>query len=80
MSGITASTTNYLWSLQDVLGQGATASVYMARNKVASHTVDDFNLITHCQVVFFHQLIHTTAAITSDVSACFLAQRRHQDV
>nr|XP_046240121.1 inhibitor of nuclear factor kappa-B kinase subunit epsilon [Scatophagus argus]XP_046240122.1 inhibitor of nuclear factor kappa-B kinase subunit epsilon [Scatophagus argus] len=33
MSGITASTTNYLWSLQDVLGQGATASVYKARNK-----------------------------------------------
>lgn len=31
---MTASTTNYLWSLQDVLGQGATASVYKARNKV----------------------------------------------
>uniref|UniRef100_A0A8C2XGW0 Inhibitor of nuclear factor kappa B kinase subunit epsilon n=1 Tax=Cyclopterus lumpus TaxID=8103 RepID=A0A8C2XGW0_CYCLU len=30
---MTASTTNYLWSLQDVLGQGATASVYKARNK-----------------------------------------------
>ncbi|XP_056293995.1 inhibitor of nuclear factor kappa-B kinase subunit epsilon [Pseudoliparis swirei] len=33
MTGMTASTTNYLWSLQDVLGQGATASVYKARNK-----------------------------------------------
>ncbi|KAL0978674.1 hypothetical protein UPYG_G00173760 [Umbra pygmaea] len=30
---ITASTANYLWSLGDVLGQGATASVYKARNK-----------------------------------------------
>lgn len=38
MSGITASTVNYLWSVQDVLGQGATASVYKARNKVATHT------------------------------------------
>ncbi|XP_033990804.1 inhibitor of nuclear factor kappa-B kinase subunit epsilon isoform X1 [Trematomus bernacchii] len=33
MSGMTASTPNYLWSLQDVLGQGATASVFKARNK-----------------------------------------------
>uniref|UniRef100_G3N5B9 Inhibitor of nuclear factor kappa B kinase subunit epsilon n=1 Tax=Gasterosteus aculeatus aculeatus TaxID=481459 RepID=G3N5B9_GASAC len=33
MTGMTASTANYLWSLQDVLGQGATASVYKARNK-----------------------------------------------
>ncbi|XP_037637196.1 inhibitor of nuclear factor kappa-B kinase subunit epsilon [Sebastes umbrosus] len=33
MSGMTASTANYLWSLQDVLGQGATASVFKARNK-----------------------------------------------
>ncbi|KAM9859203.1 inhibitor of nuclear factor kappa-B kinase subunit epsilon [Aulostomus maculatus] len=33
MSGMTASTASYLWSLQDVLGQGATASVYKARNK-----------------------------------------------
>uniref|UniRef100_A0A8C7CAP3 Inhibitor of nuclear factor kappa B kinase subunit epsilon n=1 Tax=Oncorhynchus kisutch TaxID=8019 RepID=A0A8C7CAP3_ONCKI len=30
---MTASTANYLWSLGDVLGQGATASVYKARNK-----------------------------------------------
>ncbi|XP_034537118.1 inhibitor of nuclear factor kappa-B kinase subunit epsilon [Notolabrus celidotus] len=39
MSGITASTTNYLWSLQDVLGQGATASVYKARNKRSGELV-----------------------------------------
>ncbi|XP_061687643.1 inhibitor of nuclear factor kappa-B kinase subunit epsilon isoform X4 [Syngnathoides biaculeatus] len=30
---MTASTPSYLWSLQDVLGQGATACVYKARNK-----------------------------------------------
>lgn len=29
------STPNYLWKLDDVLGQGATASVYKARNKVS---------------------------------------------
>ncbi|KAG7238307.1 hypothetical protein INR49_031018 [Caranx melampygus] len=39
MSGVTASTTNYLWSLQDVLGQGATASVYKARNKRSGELV-----------------------------------------
>uniref|UniRef100_A0A665VXX0 Protein kinase domain-containing protein n=1 Tax=Echeneis naucrates TaxID=173247 RepID=A0A665VXX0_ECHNA len=33
------STTNYLWSLQDVLGQGATASVYKARNKRSGELV-----------------------------------------
>lgn len=38
MSGMTFSTANYLWSVQDVLGQGATASVYKARNKVANNT------------------------------------------
>lgn len=76
MSGITASTTNYLWSLQDVLGQGATASVYKARNKVA------VCLSFKCAVKLFstEQLIHITAAITSDVSAYFLTPKRHQDV
>uniref|UniRef100_A0A3Q3FA73 Inhibitor of nuclear factor kappa B kinase subunit epsilon n=1 Tax=Labrus bergylta TaxID=56723 RepID=A0A3Q3FA73_9LABR len=39
MTGITASTTNYLWSIQDVLGQGATASVYKARNKRSGELV-----------------------------------------
>lgn len=28
------STINYLWHTDDLLGQGATASVYKARNKV----------------------------------------------
>lgn len=28
------STVNYLWHTDDLLGQGATASVYKARNKV----------------------------------------------
>lgn len=28
------STANYLWHTDDLLGQGATASVYKARNKV----------------------------------------------
>jgi len=65
MSGITASTTSYLWSLQDVLGQGATASVYKARNKVASLWMILITIITHCQVVVFstEQLIHITLAI-----------------
>ena len=27
-------TDNYIWSLADVLGQGATGAVYMARHKV----------------------------------------------
>uniref|UniRef100_A0A665VYL2 Protein kinase domain-containing protein n=1 Tax=Echeneis naucrates TaxID=173247 RepID=A0A665VYL2_ECHNA len=39
MAAVTASTTNYLWSLQDVLGQGATASVYKARNKRSGELV-----------------------------------------
>uniref|UniRef100_A0A3Q3WBH5 Protein kinase domain-containing protein n=1 Tax=Mola mola TaxID=94237 RepID=A0A3Q3WBH5_MOLML len=39
MSGTMASTTNYLWSLQDVLGQGATASVYKARKKKSGELV-----------------------------------------
>uniref|UniRef100_A0A3Q3ATH3 Inhibitor of nuclear factor kappa B kinase subunit epsilon n=1 Tax=Kryptolebias marmoratus TaxID=37003 RepID=A0A3Q3ATH3_KRYMA len=39
MSVITASTTNYLWSSQDVLGQGATASVFKARNKKSGELV-----------------------------------------
>lgn len=46
MSGMTASTTNYLWSMQDVLGQGATASVFKARHKVESPTLDDFIIKT----------------------------------
>lgn len=31
------STVNYLWHTDDLLGQGATASVYKARNKVGAH-------------------------------------------
>lgn len=30
------STVNYLWHTDDLLGQGATASVYKARNKVGT--------------------------------------------
>lgn len=30
------STVNYLWHTDDLLGQGATASVYKARNKVGA--------------------------------------------
>ncbi|XP_029288263.1 inhibitor of nuclear factor kappa-B kinase subunit epsilon isoform X2 [Cottoperca gobio] len=49
MSGMTASTTNYLWSLQDVLGQGATASVYKARNKRSGElvAVKVFNMVSY---------------------------------
>lgn len=49
MSGITASTTSYLWSLQDVLGQGATASVYKARNKRSGElvAVKVFNTVSY---------------------------------
>ncbi|CAN9512323.1 unnamed protein product [Ophioblennius macclurei] len=49
MSGITASTTSYLWSLQDVLGQGATASVYKARNKRSGElvAVKVFNAVSY---------------------------------
>lgn len=35
------STTNYLWHTDDLLGQGATASVYKARNKVSATLVPD---------------------------------------
>lgn len=35
------STTNYLWHTDDLLGQGATASVYKARNKVIATLVPD---------------------------------------
>ncbi|XP_008294259.1 inhibitor of nuclear factor kappa-B kinase subunit epsilon isoform X1 [Stegastes partitus] len=49
MSGLTASTTTYLWSLQDVLGQGATASVYKARNKKSGElvAVKVFNMVSY---------------------------------
>ncbi|XP_075880513.1 inhibitor of nuclear factor kappa-B kinase subunit epsilon isoform X2 [Nelusetta ayraudi] len=49
MSGITASTVNYLWSVQDVLGQGATASVYKARNKKSGElvAVKVFNIMSY---------------------------------
>ncbi|XP_074523004.1 inhibitor of nuclear factor kappa-B kinase subunit epsilon [Halichoeres trimaculatus] len=49
MSGITASTPNYLWSIQDVLGQGATASVYKARNKRSGElvAVKVFNAVSY---------------------------------
>ncbi|KAM3622312.1 uncharacterized protein V6R79_023058 [Siganus canaliculatus] len=49
MSQITASTANYLWSLQDVLGQGATASVYKARNKKSGElvAVKVFNVMSY---------------------------------
>ena len=30
------SSTNFVWSIRDVLGQGATGSVYKGRNKVGS--------------------------------------------
>ncbi|KAM3877897.1 inhibitor of nuclear factor kappa-B kinase subunit epsilon [Diretmus argenteus] len=46
---MTASTPNYLWSLQDVLGQGATASVYKARNKKTGEqvAVKVFNMVSY---------------------------------
>ncbi|XP_038153933.1 inhibitor of nuclear factor kappa-B kinase subunit epsilon [Cyprinodon tularosa] len=49
MSGITGSTTNYLWSVHDVLGQGATASVYKARNKRSGElvAVKVFNVLSY---------------------------------
>lgn len=36
---MTASTENHLWSTEDILGQGATASVYRARTKKTSEVV-----------------------------------------
>ncbi|XP_028853342.1 inhibitor of nuclear factor kappa-B kinase subunit epsilon [Denticeps clupeoides] len=36
---MTASTANYIWSMEDVLGQGATASVHKARNKKTGELV-----------------------------------------
>ncbi|XP_008407472.1 inhibitor of nuclear factor kappa-B kinase subunit epsilon isoform X1 [Poecilia reticulata] len=49
MSGITGSTANYLWSMHDVLGQGATASVYKARNKRSGElvAVKVFNVLSY---------------------------------
>ncbi|XP_077059426.1 inhibitor of nuclear factor kappa-B kinase subunit epsilon isoform X2 [Siphateles boraxobius] len=46
---MTASTANYLWSLEDVLGQGATASVFKARNKKSGQlvAVKVFNLASY---------------------------------
>lgn len=35
------STINYLWHTDDLLGQGATASVYKARNKVTATLAPD---------------------------------------
>ncbi|KAA0707755.1 Inhibitor of nuclear factor kappa-B kinase subunit epsilon [Triplophysa tibetana] len=44
-----ASTANHLWSLDDVLGQGATANVYKARNKKTGElvAVKVFNLASY---------------------------------
>ncbi|XP_005739514.1 inhibitor of nuclear factor kappa-B kinase subunit epsilon [Pundamilia nyererei] len=49
MSGITASTISYLWSVDDVLGQGATASVYKARHKRSGElvAVKVFNIMSY---------------------------------
>ncbi|KAM6946795.1 inhibitor of nuclear factor kappa-B kinase subunit epsilon isoform 1-T2 [Lycodopsis pacificus] len=49
MTGMTASTPNYLWSLHDVLGQGATACVYKARNKRSGElvAVKVFNTVSY---------------------------------
>uniref|UniRef100_A0A8C1WLR2 Inhibitor of nuclear factor kappa B kinase subunit epsilon n=1 Tax=Cyprinus carpio TaxID=7962 RepID=A0A8C1WLR2_CYPCA len=46
---MTASTANHLWSLDDVLGQGATACVYKARNKKTGElvAVKVFNLASY---------------------------------
>uniref|UniRef100_A0A673BTC9 Inhibitor of nuclear factor kappa B kinase subunit epsilon n=1 Tax=Sphaeramia orbicularis TaxID=375764 RepID=A0A673BTC9_9TELE len=46
---MTASTANYLWSLTDILGQGATASVYKARNKRTGElvAVKVFNVVSY---------------------------------
>ncbi|KAI2659231.1 Inhibitor of nuclear factor kappa-B kinase subunit epsilon [Labeo rohita] len=46
---LTASTANHLWSLDDILGQGATASVYKARNKKSGElvAVKVFNLVSY---------------------------------
>ncbi|XP_029908411.1 inhibitor of nuclear factor kappa-B kinase subunit epsilon [Myripristis murdjan] len=46
---MTASTVNYLWSMQDVLGQGATASVYKARHKRTGEqvAVKVFNMVSY---------------------------------
>ncbi|RVE72707.1 hypothetical protein OJAV_G00040720 [Oryzias javanicus] len=49
VSVMTTSTTNYLWSVQDVLGQGATASVFKARNKRSGElvAVKVFNVLSY---------------------------------
>ncbi|XP_005172929.2 inhibitor of nuclear factor kappa-B kinase subunit epsilon isoform X1 [Danio rerio] len=43
------STANYLWSQEDILGQGATANVYKARNKKTGElvAVKVFNLVSY---------------------------------
>lgn len=64
MSGITASTISYLWSVDDVLGQGATASVYKARHKVTTGWF--YHLI-----VLTGKVIHISAAVIIEISACF---------
>ncbi|XP_034022810.1 inhibitor of nuclear factor kappa-B kinase subunit epsilon [Thalassophryne amazonica] len=49
MSEVTASTSSYIWTLQDVLGQGATASVFKARNKRTGElvAVKVFNAVSY---------------------------------
>ncbi|XP_061075878.1 inhibitor of nuclear factor kappa-B kinase subunit epsilon isoform X2 [Conger conger] len=46
-----ASTANYLWSMEDVLGQGATASVFKARNKKTGElvAVKVFNITSYAR-------------------------------
>lgn len=46
---MTASTSSFLWSLQDILGQGATATVYRARNKRTGElvAVKVFNVVSY---------------------------------
>ncbi|XP_051532489.1 inhibitor of nuclear factor kappa-B kinase subunit epsilon-like isoform X3 [Myxocyprinus asiaticus] len=49
VSTMTASTANHLWLINDVLGQGATASVYKGRNKKTGElvAVKVFNLVSY---------------------------------
>lgn len=40
------STTNYLWLISDLLGQGATANVYRGRHKVGTNRTDHWRSLT----------------------------------
>ena len=62
-------TDNYIWSLADVLGQGATGAVYMAR-----HKVKDANL-SKLSAVIITNLLKLKVAYQKQFDLCWWKEK-----